>query len=68
MKYTVTPIITGPHSFAIEIKTDPEVEGLAAQVTREICNLKDQAVRKALINRGWTPPPEECAVPEKPAP
>jgi len=31
-----------------------------AQITHHILNLKDQAVRKILIDMGWTPPPDKA--------
>lgn len=54
MKYTVQPIIHGDH--AIKFLTMLKMDGMADQVTREVLNLKEQAVRDALIALGWTPP------------
>jgi len=36
-----------------------ETEDWGGRITREVMNTKDQAIRKALIALGWTPPTHE---------
>ncbi|PJF38640.1 MAG: hypothetical protein CUN55_16695 [Phototrophicales bacterium] len=50
--------------YAVKYKTDDKgyihlLEELQGQLVRTVINTRDQAVREALIELGWTPPEEE---------
>lgn len=57
--------LTEPPKLSAEVWYDPKREGIGiktdivGQITHEFINLKDKAVRQALIAAGWTPPEGE---------
>lgn len=56
LKVTVTPKITGPQTFEIETRLEPEGTPFAHTVALKVVDLKEQVIRAALIALGWTPP------------
>ena len=59
---------TNPHKPAIVTNWNIEdgvisqrMEGMFTDMTRMIIKTRDEGVRKALIEMGWTPPPDKCA-------
>ena len=48
-------VITEPNPVTGEIK---QITTIAQRITEEIINTKSEQIRNALIDLGWTPPPE----------
>ena len=53
LQYKITPHVDY-EAEEIHLK----IEDLAGKTITEIYRLKDEAIRQALINLGWTPPPK----------
>ena len=43
----------------IEMKTHKKIDGIWIQISHEVLQLKEKAIRDALIKLGWTPPKED---------
>jgi hypothetical protein len=56
IKYSVTPSLIGEDQITLSTKMTDPVSGVVKEISKEVMNLKDKAVRQALIARGWTPP------------
>lgn len=52
-KYSV---LTEPNLYTGEIK---QITKIAGKIQEEIIQTKSEQIRNALIDMGWTPPPEE---------
>jgi|TARA_R100000084_G_C4655385_1_gene152495 ribosomal protein L32 len=61
MKYTVTPRILKDGNIEIETSIDNELAKHIKTISTVVIDMQNQAVRAALMNLGWTPPPKESA-------
>jgi hypothetical protein len=54
LKYIVDAQIVNNEKFYVEVSS--EFNGVRETMTRQVFDLKEQAVRATLIHLGWTPP------------
>lgn len=68
------PPFPGQHGFRVETQAQPDekivqtvssvTDGTIKQIMREVTDMRERGMRKALIELGWTPPPDKpkCAI------
>ena len=58
MKFKIDATLHGNQTLELTTSCKSPVTKMTEQISREIINFQDEAIRKALIKLGWTPPPE----------
>jgi len=56
LKYTVTPFITDYGNVQLVTSMNDPISGATKELSREVMNLKDEAIRAALAKLGWIAP------------
>lgn len=56
MKLRIETLVSKQHNKIIQIFYMDDVEGIARDMTTQIMDLREEQLRKALIELGWTPP------------
>lgn len=56
LKYTVTSSITDQGNIQLVTATNDPISGLMKELSTEVMNLKDEAIRAALAKLGWIAP------------